>query len=137
MWDKISRLPCTYSGTTSEPSICAYLGTGGWLIHSFTCDFRRLNIIIFINFNTSGKFTIIIQSKDILEHDGYYFGQFICNVPCPRMTHSYIRLFKLERSNDLSFQKFIWQISHLLSALWFLSPRHMHVRALCTVNLQG
>lgn len=42
----------------------------------------------FYSLNTSGKLTVIIQSEDIPEHDGYYFGQFICNVPCPRITNS-------------------------------------------------
>jgi hypothetical protein len=50
-----------------------------------------MNIIIFIFLNTSGKFTTVIQSKNVPEHHGYYFGQFIFNVPCPRMTNSYLR----------------------------------------------
>lgn len=90
-----------------------------------------------IRLNTSGEFAIIIQSKDIPEHDDNYFGQFVCNIPCPRMTNSHIRLFKLERSDDSSFQKFTQEISHLHLALWFLSAKYIHVRAVSTVNLQG
>lgn len=59
---------------------------GKW-IHPFPYDFKNPDVIL-IYFNSSGKFTVGIHSGDIPEHDGYYLGQFIFNVPCPRMTNS-------------------------------------------------
>lgn len=67
-----------YSGTRAVTDSQLYL----W--------FQEGEYYYFIHLNSSGKFTVIIQSKDIPEHDDYYFGQFICNVPCPRMTNSQI-----------------------------------------------
>ena len=104
-WSRIAPVPRTLPGT-GQSCLCVHKYNEGRLILGFIYDFRGLSIIILF-IETLQNFTIIIQSMNNPEHDDYYFGQFISNVPSPRMTNFYIRLFKLERSNDLGFQKFI------------------------------